>query len=100
VFEAGWSRNASNGLVGVARRDAVNGAQAILQHLQKKPGVSSQVISTYRENLLSAGNPTVTYPMIKQLESEELRIAAERNLEEFKFPTNQEMLDAMGIKQI
>lgn len=100
VFEAGWSRNASSGLVGVARRDAVNGAQAILQHLQRKPGVTSQVISTYRENLLSAGKPAVTYPMIKQLELEEMRIAAEKGLEEFKFSTNQEMLEAMGIKQI
>lgn len=100
VFAAGWSRNASNGLVGVARRDAVNGAQVILQHLQNKPGVSIQVISAYREKLLSVGNPTVPYELVKQLEAEEKRIAVERGLEEFKFSTNQEMLAAMGIKQV
>lgn len=99
VFTAGWSRVASSGLVGVARRDAVNGAHAIFQHLQNKPGVSNQVINDYREKLLSSSNPAVTYEMITRLETEEKRIAEEKNLEEYKFSTNVEMLAAMGIRQ-
>ncbi len=34
VFVAGWSREASSGLVGVARKDGENGAQALLQYLK------------------------------------------------------------------
>ena len=37
VFMAGWSREASSGLVGVARKDGENGAKALLQYLQTLP---------------------------------------------------------------
>ena len=37
VFVAGWSREASTGLVGIARKDGVNGARALLQYLQALP---------------------------------------------------------------
>ena len=37
VFLAGWARQASTGLVGVARRDGENGADAVLQYLRTQP---------------------------------------------------------------
>jgi ferredoxin--NADP+ reductase len=37
VFVAGWSREASSGLVGIARKDGENGARAVLDYLQSAP---------------------------------------------------------------
>ena len=34
---AGWARRPSTGLVGIARKDATNAAQAVLQYLQTVP---------------------------------------------------------------
>jgi ferredoxin--NADP+ reductase len=39
VFLAGWSREASSGLVGVARKDGENGARAVLEFLHTHPGL-------------------------------------------------------------
>ena len=34
IFVAGWSREASSGLVGIARKDGERGARALLQYLE------------------------------------------------------------------
>jgi len=41
IFVAGWSRKASDGLVGYARKDGVNGAKAVLSYLEGLPEISS-----------------------------------------------------------
>ncbi|MGD8330412.1 MAG: FAD-dependent oxidoreductase, partial [Acidobacteriota bacterium] len=41
IFVAGWSRKASDGLVGVARKDGTNGAHAVLQYLEDQGEASS-----------------------------------------------------------
>ena len=35
IFLAGWSRKASDGLVGAARKDGTNGSKAVLQYLEQ-----------------------------------------------------------------
>ncbi len=34
IFIAGWSRQSSYGLVGQARKDGINGAEAVLKYLE------------------------------------------------------------------
>src|SRR4029434_1624517 len=41
IFVAGWSRNASVGLVGVAKQDAERGMKVVNQYLASKQGLSS-----------------------------------------------------------
>ena len=36
VFVGGWSRQASHGLVGYARKDGINAAKSVLQYLAAK----------------------------------------------------------------
>ena len=38
IFVAGWSRNASVGLVGVAKQDAERGMKVVNEYLEEKPG--------------------------------------------------------------
>src|SRR4029434_7060502 len=41
IFVAGWSRNASVGLVGVAKQDAERGMKVVNEYLSHKEGLSS-----------------------------------------------------------
>lgn len=96
VFVGGWSRKASEGLVGVARKDGINAAKAVWQYLQTKPasGVDPAKIAAQIQAL---NKPIVTKAELKKLESVEAEEAQKRGLEEFKFASNEEMLQALGL---
>lgn len=99
IFVAGWSREASSGLVGVARKDGENGAQAVLQYLRTMsphPNVD-EVLENLKQLFQKIGKPVVTKDDIQRLEAIEQAEAERRMLEEFKFSTNEEMLAAMGL---
>lgn len=92
VFVAGWSRQASTGLVGYARKDGVNGAKAVLQYLQTlQPVVPDEAALAAR--LKAIGKPIVNLSDIRKLAEIEDEIAKRRGLETFKFGTNEEMLE-------
>ena len=94
LFVGGWSRKASEGLVGYARRDGTNAAKAVLQYLQtKKP--SNANLDPVMEKLNGLDKPTVNKDDIKRLEAIEAEEAKKRGLEEFKFASNEEMLQAI-----
>jgi ferredoxin--NADP+ reductase len=99
VFVAGWSREASSGLVGVARKDGENGARAILQYLQRIPPVESecQILENLVKRLQQAGQPVVTKEDVGRLEAIEQAEAQRLSLEEYKMKTNEEMLAAIGL---
>lgn len=99
VFVAGWSREASSGLVGVARKDGENGAKVAHQYLQTlSPAQNSEgVIEQLRSLVAKVQKPVVTKIDIQRLEEIEQIEAQKRMLEEFKFATNEEMLAAMGL---
>ncbi|MBN2149462.1 MAG: hypothetical protein JW726_18885, partial [Anaerolineales bacterium] len=99
LFVAGWSREASSGLVGVARKDGENGAQAILQYLQTvRPLRDPQgVLENLEQHLEWLNKPIVRKNDLWRLESAEQQEAQQRNLEAFKFASNIEMLQAMGL---
>ncbi len=95
VFVGGWSRKASEGLVGYARKDGTNASRAVWQYLQtKQPDVSSLEAITAKVKGLQ--KPAVTKDDIRRLEAVEAEEAQKRGLEEFKFASNEEMLRAMG----
>lgn len=96
VFVGGWSRKASEGLVGYARRDGTNAAKAMLQYLEtKSPANASPEAVT--ERIKSLPKPIIMKEDIKKLETVEAEEAKKRGLEEFKFGSNDEMLQAMGL---
>lgn len=99
IFVAGWSREASSGLVGVARKDGENGAKAILQYLQTIPVLldAGSVLEDVQKLLEKLEKPVITKDHVQRLESVEQAEAERRMLEEFKFGTNEEMLAAMGF---
>ncbi len=96
VFVGGWSRKASEGLVGYARKDGINAAKSVLQYLQtKQPGnVNAEAITAKIKGL---SKPIITKDDLKRLEAVEAEEAKKRGLEEFKFASNEEMLQAMGF---
>ena len=96
IFVGGWSRKASEGLVGYARRDGTNAAKAVLQYLQSKQPANTNPEAVVAK-VKSLQKPIVYKEDIKRLEIVEAEEAKKRNLAEFKFASNEEMLQAMGL---
>lgn len=96
IFVGGWSRKASEGLVGYARRDGTNAAKAVLQYLETlTPAKASP--EAVMDKVKSLRKPIILKEDIKRLETVEAEEAKKRGLEEFKFASNEEMLQAMGL---
>jgi ferredoxin--NADP+ reductase len=98
IFVGGWSRKASSGLVGYARKDGTNASKAVWQYLQTKQPVEPNTAAV-AEKIKSLGKPVVVKEDIKKLEAIEQAEAQKRGLEAFKFSTNDEMLQAIGLKE-
>ena len=99
VFVAGWSRRASSGLVGVARKDGENGAKAVMQFLRgaSQLRATQEVLDALAERLQALQKPVITQVELKRLEAREQQEMLERGLADFKFASNDEMLQAMGL---
>lgn len=101
VFVAGWAREPSKGLVGTARKDGTNGAEAVLQYLHTLPVLPPDMLATrlhaIQQWLQQLEGPVVTKADWQRLEEVERREAERLGVEEFKFATNEEMLAAMGL---
>ena len=98
IFVGGWSRKASSGLVGVARKDGTNAAKVVWQYLQTKQSTETNV-EAVAAKVKSLGKPVVVKDNLKKLEAVEQAEAQKRGLEAFKFGSNEEMLQAMGLMQ-
>ena len=98
VFVGGWSRKASEGLVGYARKDGISAAKAVWQYLQTKQpaNVNGEAVAAKMKSL---NKPIVTKDDLKRLEPVEAEEAKKRGLEEFKFASNEVMLQAMGLTE-
>ena len=101
VFVAGWSREASSGLVGVARKDGENGAKAVLQYLQALPPLEDEEekINQLEQLLELTRRPVVRKTHVKKLEAVEQAEAQRQGLEHYKMKTNDEMLVAIGLEE-
>ena len=97
IFLAGWSRIASSGLVGNAKKDGTNSALAIATFLEseKRKGIPLEEIETQ----MSGFNcPIVRKTDLLRLLAAEHQRALEGNPETAKYLTNEEMLRVMGLK--
>jgi ferredoxin--NADP+ reductase len=100
LFLAGWSREASTGLVGSARKDGTNGAKAVMEYLEKSGKGQSDAIQKLDTRLAKIQKPIVRNKDVRQLEAIELAQAEEKGLEEFKYASNSAMLAAMDLEQV
>jgi ferredoxin--NADP+ reductase len=96
VFVGGWSRKASSGLVGYARKDGTNAAKAVWQYLQTKQPIEVNMNALF-DRIRNLGKPVVMKDDIRKLEAAEAAEAQKRGQEAFKFDSNEEMLQAMGL---
>lgn len=98
VFLAGWARQASTGLVGVARRDGERAADAVLQYLRSQGPMRDldNVVEKFEQRLVETHERVVDKPHLARLKSAETAQAHKLGLEDFKFATNEEMFTAMG----
>jgi ferredoxin--NADP+ reductase len=97
VFVGGWSRKASDGLVGYARKDGINASKAVWGYLQTKQAGEPD-LAALDAKLKSFGKLVILKEDIRKLEEVENEEAQKRGLEEFKFDRNDDMLKAIGSK--
>ena len=97
VFVAGWSREASSGLVGIARKDGEAGAEALFQYLQTEaPAENPESVIRELEGQLDKNFTVVRKDGLKKLEEVEKAEAERLGIEEYKMDTNKAMLAAIA----
>jgi ferredoxin--NADP+ reductase len=92
IFVSGWARKASEGIVGLARKDAERGARAVLSYLETLEPISTSTIQSALDRLPDAGKRVVDAAALEILWTAEAEKADELGLPAFKFKTNAEML--------
>jgi ferredoxin--NADP+ reductase len=99
VFVAGWSREASSGLVGVARKDGENGARAVLDYLQTTPVLvdPKSILDDFTGRLEKLNTPVIYKKDLDRLFEAAQAEAEKLGLPAYKYATNDEMLAAMGL---
>lgn len=98
IFLAGWSREASSGLVGLARKDGERAAKAVIEYMASlPPGATAGAPEALEQRLEKLGKPVIRKQDVARLEVVEAAEAERQGLEEFKFASNEEMLEAMGL---
>jgi len=100
VFVGGWARQASSGLVGVARKDGTNASKVVWQYLQQTKQPIEPKVEAVAAKLKSLGKAIVLKEDIKKLEAMETAETQKRGVEEFKYDNNDDMLQAIGLKEI
>lgn len=100
VFVAGWSREASSGLVGVARKDGENGAKAVLDFLLSAPGLVDPraILDEFESKLAKLNKPIIRKADISRLTLAQMAEAEKLGLPAYKYASNDEMLSAIGLK--
>ena len=96
ISVGGWSRKASEGLVGYARRDGTNAGKAVFQYLQTKQFGNAN-FEAVADRMKQLNKPVILKDDIDRLEEVENEEAKKRGVEEYKFASNEEMLQAMGL---
>jgi ferredoxin/flavodoxin---NADP+ reductase len=95
IFVSGWARLASEGIVGLARKDAERGAKALMQYLETLHPRSQDAIEQMLAQLPLVEKRVLDIDDLKILWEEERKIAIENGLPDFKFETNEAMLRAI-----
>ena len=98
VFLAGWSREASSGLVGTAKKDGeccVKAAEEYLKTLADEKD-STDLVKNLEKRLLKNGKRLVMKEDVVKLEAVEQEQMVKLGLKDFKFKTNEEMLSVIN----
>lgn len=98
VFLTGWARKASEGLVGVAKRDGEWCAEVVTRYLETKTSGQSASAQAVKEKLAALLKDRKSHPVtlagLKALDAaEKAHSGATDCIGEFKYATNQEMLN-------
>ena len=100
TFVIGWSRQASDGLVGKAKQDGERGIAVVNRFLTLATSGTAEntegKLTALRELLAERGVRTVDYADVQKLEAVEKEEAAKRSLEFFKHSANDAMLAVLG----
>jgi len=99
TYVIGWSRKASDGLVGKAKQDAEIGSTAICQALAQEPAPAVDTLVDRRQAIRRLVEERsvhlVTKTEITLLEQAEKQIAAKQGWDDFKFDSNEVMFKAI-----
>ena len=100
IFVSGWARLASEGIVGLARKDAERGAQALLRYLETIKPVSTHITQTALDRLPVQDKQIVDLADLATLWAAEDEHAVQSGTPFYKFRTNAEMLAVIekGLK--
>ena len=96
IFVSGWARLPSEGIVGLARKDAERGARALIAYLETLQPVSTEIAQTVIDRLPAVDKPVVDLVGLEKLWEAELRKKQELGLADFRFETQSEMLAVIG----
>ncbi len=103
IFVAGWSRNASVGLVGVAKQDAERAMKVVNGYLAGKQGLSAgemeEKIELLMATLESKGATVVTKSDVELLEGAEQEAARARKTWDFKYTSDDKMLEVIAERR-
>lgn len=104
VFVTGWARKASEGLVGIAKRDGEWCVEVVQRYLAGRPLQSPSQIETVHQQLKSLVESRQADVVSKEdlliLADIEREEASRAGVEEFKYPTNREMLAAIRRRRM
>lgn len=94
VFLAGWARKASEGLVGVAKRDGEWCAEVVTRYLETKPaGAGHRAIQKLKSLLAERKTQYVDVAGLRALDqAEKAHTGGSEAIGEFKYATNADML--------
>ena len=103
IYLVGWSRNASVGLVGVAKQDAERGMKVVNAYLEQRESCSpkeiDEKIAALRNRLDAKGVTFVTREDVALLEAVEKEEARKRGTWEYKFAGDEEMLAVISAQK-
>ena len=104
IFLTGWARKASEGLVGVAKRDGEWTAEVVTRYLETQPlrdrAAAESLVRRLRTSFVDRGIEAVTIDDLRLLEEAEKQAASSPTcIGEFKYATNAEMLALIRQKR-
>lgn len=103
IYVAGWSRNASVGLVGVAKQDAERGMKVVNAYLSTREGLSAGEMEARVEAILDTLQKkdarVVTKQDVELLEGAEQEEARNRKTWDFKYTSDDKMLEVINSRK-
>ncbi|MGH9798922.1 MAG: FAD-dependent oxidoreductase [Blastocatellia bacterium] len=99
LFVIGWSRQASDGVVGKAKQDGERGMAVVNRYLPKAEANTAtgweERLANFRQLLAERGVRTIDYADVQKLETVEREKSEQLSVEFFKYKTDEDMLAAI-----